>query len=117
MVAQQMVKEKIEEITHEIHLAYSTGERINRFRQGLCSTCIHRRNCTLTASKPVQWCDEFCEGPSKCKEKPKFIQNKYSTEENTKETVFQGLCVNCEHRFDCTSSKTEGGIWYCEEYC
>lgn len=27
-----------------------------------------------------------------------------------------GLCVNCEHRDECTYSKPEGGVWHCEEY-
>ncbi len=27
-----------------------------------------------------------------------------------------GLCMNCENRETCPLSKTEGGIWFCNEY-
>jgi len=29
---------------------------------------------------------------------------------------FKGLCVNCDHRFECRLPRPEGGVWHCEEY-
>jgi hypothetical protein len=29
---------------------------------------------------------------------------------------FQGLCVNCDRRFDCTYPKPAGGVRSCDEY-
>ena len=117
MATQQIEKQSMEDLTNEIYWAYSTGEIINRFQQGLCATCIHQKNCTLTSSKTVQWCDEFCAGPAPAKKETKNVRNTALTSQNDKTIVYQGLCVNCEHRFDCPSSRKEGGIWYCEEYC
>jgi hypothetical protein len=30
---------------------------------------------------------------------------------------YKGLCVNCEKRVVCIHSKSDVGIWHCEEYC
>jgi hypothetical protein len=29
---------------------------------------------------------------------------------------FKGLCMNCDHRFECRLPRPEGGVWHCEEY-
>ncbi len=29
---------------------------------------------------------------------------------------FKGLCMNCDHRFECMLPRPEGGVWHCEEY-
>jgi hypothetical protein len=28
----------------------------------------------------------------------------------------EGLCSNCDHRFNCAMRSQEGGVWHCEEY-
>ena len=86
--------------------------------EGLCSTCVHRHVCSLTDKKPVIQCEEFlAEGKGKSIPIKNNIPVDYGSRIHSKlEEKFQGLCVNCENRYDCPSSCTEGGIWYCEEY-
>jgi hypothetical protein len=32
------------------------------------------------------------------------------------ETLFRGLCVNCDLRWKCTYPKPPQGVWSCDEY-
>lgn len=37
-------------------------------------------------------------------------------QDNVHSSRLEGLCVNCELRGTCIFSRSEGGVWYCEEY-
>lgn len=88
-------------------------------KKGLCTTCTHRSVCCLTSMQPVTECEEF----QREEKETETLPLKTTVTETTHARVqcedegFQGLCVNCEQRHACPSSSTEGGIWYCEEYC
>ena len=48
-------------------------------------------------------------------EKEKKEERERKEERGTEER-FQGLCVDCKHRYVCILSKLPGGVWHCEEY-
>jgi hypothetical protein len=83
---------------------------------GLCSTCKYADECCFPKdpNRPVFFCEEF-----EIEQAP-VIQETHpdsSKEELSKtDEKFKGLCVNCEHRYECTFPKSESGVWHCEEY-
>ncbi len=89
---------------------------------GLCSTCKKALTCSFPRDpeRPVLQCDEF-EGyepvSSKLPRKQKARKEEKRKTSKTKEgTKLLGLCANCAKRDTCTFPKSEGGVWYCEEY-
>ncbi len=91
----------------------------------ICSTCNHAELCISkkTRQGPVWFCEEFDDYvPVKEQDVneavflPAQSQVGPGTGENDS-SQFKGLCINCENRFTCINSRTEGGIWHCEEYC
>ncbi|UCF06265.1 MAG: hypothetical protein JSV33_04355 [bacterium] len=93
---------------------------------GLCINCKHYPECTFCGSpgKPKQFCEEFeCMGAS-CSESGAdmaVVRDEPVVPSREPDTIGQdiklmGLCVNCEYRESCCHTKTNGGIWFCEEY-
>lgn len=91
---------------------------------GLCLTCIHSSNCTLSSDteRPVWECEEFVDHVSHTmkvetkKVTPKTDVEQMTGPENKDSGKYLGLCCNCNHLATCTFPKPEGGIWHCEEY-
>ena len=89
----------------------SNGDR------GICITCNSHLNCSLRATKsaPVYYCEEFDDYvpvPA-----PRVQQSSTTMEEHSKgHNGAVGLCLDCENRDKCAFSKSEEGIWHCEEY-
>ena len=90
----------------------------------LCSTCNYGELCVSkkTRQGPVWFCEEF-DGYVAVKEQEVYeagwqpAQSRVGPGIMEKDTSqFMGLCIHCENRFTCINSKTEGGIWHCEEY-
>ncbi|MFC1724759.1 hypothetical protein ACFL4T_03965 [candidate division KSB1 bacterium] len=82
----------------------------------LCSLCMGDATCTFPRKpgKPVLFCEEFKEYPSK---EVKVGPKKESIDKTrTDDRVSKGLCCNCENRLNCIFPKPEGGVWHCEEY-
>ncbi|UCB44999.1 MAG: hypothetical protein JSV25_12375 [Spirochaetota bacterium] len=77
-------------------------------------TCIYKRD----LENPILNCAEFkaiLPEKSICSVKSTSVKkNGYA--DNTDDTEYRGLCVNCEHRKICIYPKPEGGVWSCEEY-
>ena len=89
-------------------------------QSGLCLTCVHQKVCSLTNSKSVIECDDFIsEEVNRVKFTGKAVKQRAVVDVPPihKEKNYQGLCVNCESRNNCSSSAVKGGIWFCEEYC
>ena len=90
---------------------------------GLCSTCIHAAGCALNTfpQEPVLFCEEFDSRLSSAGESPAGSQKPVRSDKHDADTVKQaerwaGLCINCLHRDNCRLSRSDGGVWYCEEY-
>lgn len=91
----------------------------------ICSTCIHGELCVSkkTRQGPVWFCEEFDDHvPAEKQEVQEegFLPARSRVGPGTREndaSLFKGLCINCENRFTCSNSRTQGGIWHCEEYC
>ena len=81
--------------------------------------CVSKK----TRQGPVWFCEEFDDYvPVKEQEvheagfQPTQSRVGFGIMENDS-LQFKGLCINCENGITCINSKTEGGIWHCEEYC
>ncbi|NIM12497.1 MAG: hypothetical protein GTO45_10350 [Candidatus Aminicenantes bacterium] len=91
----------------------------------ICSTCNHGELCVSkkTRQGPVWFCEEFDDYvPVKEQDvnEAGFLPAQSRVGPGTREndtSQFKGLCINCESRFTCSNSRTQGGIWHCEEYC
>ncbi len=85
---------------------------------GLCSICGHQEGCSLTNSKPVIECDDFIpERVNRMQFAGKTVnQQAVADVPPVIKENYQGLCVNCKDRNNCSSSAVNGGIWFCEEY-
>ncbi|MBN1980975.1 MAG: hypothetical protein JW795_05555 [Chitinivibrionales bacterium] len=88
--------------------------------RGLCNTCLYGEKCLYSHdfSMPRNYCEQFqlmTEGQEK-----DMPLNHASKDTDIGEIAasdsIKGLCVNCENKQNCVMSKTEGGIWRCEEY-
>ncbi len=97
----------------------------NKDINDICSSCNHGELCASkkTRQRPVWFCEEFDEYVPV---KEQDVQEAGSLPAQSRigsgtgeddSSQFKGLCINCENRFTCGNSKTEGGIWHCEEYC
>jgi len=88
---------------------------------GLCMSCRHASSCTFPRdpAKPAFYCEEF-EIETKVSiippEKAQSFSIDSSAAKEKGSTKFIGLCSDCEGRQTCTFSKSEGGVWHCEEY-
>ena len=83
---------------------------------GICSTCIHLDDCLhrLESGQVIWFCEEFDDFiPT---EPLANTSNTDQPESPDAGGEFMGLCVNCEHRDYCVQAKTDGGVWFCEEY-
>ena len=84
---------------------------------GLGMTCIHANGCAFRrdVAPAVLECHEFDIGQTA----PAKIEAPARAETSTKgiqESMFKGLCVNCDVRHECKLTKPEEGVWHCEEY-
>jgi hypothetical protein len=84
-------------------------------KAGLCKTCAHRDNCSLTGCNGI--------GIFECAEHepagvtPAPSGNGAPVEEQVASAApVLGLCMDCAGREGCTFSRPEGGVWHCEEY-
>ncbi len=92
---------------------------------GLCSTCIHERDCTFPrrAGEPVLFCEEFCgaESSGPCA-RSRVVSALHTVESRTtcpsEESLSndKGLCATCEKCATCVFPRAEGGVWHCEEF-
>ena len=91
---------------------------------GICSTCENNLTCTFLRdpSKPVMQCEEHVLSST---EKTTitvhgatiFLQTEKDGITNDASNVKnKGLCPNCKNLKTCTYSKSETGVWFCEEY-
>ncbi len=87
----------------------------SQMEPGLCRTCAHRDNCSLSGRDGI--------GISECAEyEPASVTPVPSgggapTEEQVADAApVLGLCMDCAGREGCTFNKPEGGVWHCEEY-
>ena len=86
--------------------------------RGLCITCIHveTRCWVRDDGLPIVQCEQFDSGPTGCDGEP-------ATETEARDHPRMeygdelGLCMNCDHRGDCSLPRPEGGVWHCEQYC
>ncbi len=86
----------------------------------LCCTCMYGSDCTYRnkSNRNIYYCEEFEITPveTKCSQKVAHEQPVDEKENFDNSYKYKGLCVNCENRKTCMLSRTEGGVWHCEEY-
>jgi hypothetical protein len=86
----------------------------------LCSHCTHAADCSLRAhtDQPVYECSEYDDGDPALQQRPVRLRAvAQETEDRLAEPPgLEGLCINCDHRHDCTLPRPAGGVWHCEEY-
>lgn len=90
--------------------------------QGLCTTCNHAPSCVRmnNINMPVLYCEEFDDyQPSREKSFKGFAE--YGPAEIAEISKLSasremGLCAFCDNQGNCAISKSEGGVWHCEEY-
>ncbi len=79
---------------------------------GLCGTCNNAASCFYQARRgPALYCelfDNFVEDPP---DEPPAAAPRTPTPRNG----YTGLCMNCENRTTCRSTRPEG-VWHCENY-
>ena len=82
----------------------------------LCSTCSHERACgsRSTSERPILFCELFevpasAPTPAPAAAPPEPPASGQGVEH-------RGLCVNCDNRHECTTTRPEAGVWHCEEY-
>jgi hypothetical protein len=78
---------------------------------GICSNCENLATCSYPSTISETWfCEEYSVAPAKKELRvlPDHVENSGDTK--------MGLCMNCENRESCPLAKTEGGIWFCNEY-
>jgi hypothetical protein len=88
---------------------------------GLCSTCNHVETCTgrETWVGPVYHCEEFddhVEIPRQGQLRAVAAEPAGAGTTAPGARDRQGLCINCDHRNECSFPIPEGGVWHCEEY-
>jgi hypothetical protein len=71
-----------------------------------------------TRSAPTVYCELFeCEGALARGTMPEpELAIAQSNPRFSEASPFIGLCADCLERAACSSSKTAGGVWHCEEY-
>ncbi|MBN1822242.1 MAG: hypothetical protein JXR31_03430 [Prolixibacteraceae bacterium] len=81
--------------------------------ESLCLTCIYKQNCIYNQGQKVLMCEEFSS----------IEKNRlYPVNADTGSLIMEpdsdinGICSNCNHRFDCTFRSPDIVIWRCEEY-
>ncbi len=86
---------------------------------GLCLTCNNADGCVYRKRRGTDavHCETFDNyvprnGKGAAEAAPVVVM----TTADAKAAEFKGICVNCAHRNDCKLSKTETGVWHCEEY-
>ena len=95
---------------------------------GICQTCIYASECVhfrnnQIACKPIWFCENFDNGTSLKRDENKRIYSEERSAQYSKPSIeaipgrMKGLCLNCANRTSCLFPTTEGGVWYCEEYC
>jgi hypothetical protein len=92
---------------------------ISRVTTGICVNCIYAKDCVYLEciDKPIWYCNNY-DSYTKQEIKSKTCVSKSNNKSNIppQSGVFEGICINCEHRITCVNAKTTGGIWHCNEY-
>ncbi len=90
---------------------------------GLCMTCNNSPTCYHHATRgPAIYCemfDNYVPPRPRTLERetaPAVRRSTAATAAGTAPATFRGLCMNCEHRTVCTHSRSEVGVWHCENY-
>ena len=80
----------------------------------LCSTCSHTEACghRSTPEQPIFFCEMFEAAGAAAAAAPTSRRPADPADAGD----YKGLCMNCEHRDQCSLPKPEGGVWHCEEY-
>lgn len=89
--------------------------------KGLCPTCSHEPDCSLTKKgvAAVLDCEEFEPGdgvPGEAGGGGNPGPEEDGAAGGPGGDALLGLCVNCAKRETCSFPKPEGGLWHCEEY-
>ncbi|MGA2992725.1 MAG: hypothetical protein ABSD88_19825 [Candidatus Korobacteraceae bacterium] len=91
-------------------MASAERDRATLYR-GICSNCENLETCSYPSPISETWfCEEYSVAPAK--KELRVLPDQVEKPGNAK----MGLCMNCEDRETCPLSKTEGGIWFCNEY-
>jgi hypothetical protein len=86
--------------------------------KSLCVNCKYNKDCNyrIQSQENIIFCEEYeIGGEISIKTSNKKEPKKSKTTVN-KKLRFNGLCINCSNRFNCTHPKPEGGVWHCEDY-
>ena len=83
-------------------------------KNGLCLNCNHAEKCIQTSQngRTINHCEEF----SSYQAPARISKTKPLAEKFAMVNGYLGLCRNCEERATCSQSRTDGGIWHCEQY-
>ena len=94
-----------------------TEVHMKSFSVGLCLTCNNAPDCFFRKRRGADaiYCEMF-DNYVPPKGGDGIAVTPALTTEAAEFGKFKGLCVNCAHRNACALSKSEGGIWHCEEY-
>ena len=77
--------------------------------RGICASCKFGPECPLHHGTPVLQCGQFVA----CDYAP---HRSVHSPEPMHEVTDAGLCARCEVEGDCTLSRPESGVWYCEAF-
>ena len=96
-------------------------EKDEQEKKNLCVNCKYKQNCNYRkqTKENIIFCEEYEieKIPSlKSRHKKESEQSGKSNTAENKKLRFNGLCINCANRFNCTHPKPEGGVWHCEDY-
>ncbi len=83
---------------------------------GICITCIYKNSCLYSRTESVLSCEEFSTGTIFPEKNTQAVKTGNSNTPVKHGKIYQGLCVNCEDRENCSLSGKRGGIWHCGEY-
>jgi hypothetical protein len=117
-----ILSEKVHETVHERISEIETESR--KIYGGLCSTCENSPTCTFRrdSRRPVMQCDEFAPSPPRVttltvRGATMYMESvKDETVKGASNVKTRGLCETCKNLKTCTYSKSEAGIWFCDEY-
>jgi len=87
-------------------------------RRQLCLTCAHGPVCMYRGDldRRVFECDDYWEAAGEPSAGRK--QRRASpVPQETRGSLSEGLCSDCQNRQQCAWRMPEGGVWHCEEYC
>lgn len=91
--------------------------------RGLCMTCNNGPSCFHRARRgPALFCETFDDYVppvvrTAAKAASRMGNSQVAVRRADEDTSrYTGLCMNCEHRKVCDTSRSATGIWHCENY-